>query len=131
MSRRIVTAKVLLLPLALGAAVFTATSAAADPASCDDLGESIGYAGDGRLRGDVAAFCNDPEGRYYRGEIKWDKNFSPDPLVASETDYDLQTYRVIVDTCDNRNTRSYYARGFFTSGSDYHDSAHRHLTPSC
>ncbi|MGW2126929.1 hypothetical protein ACWCW0_36835, partial [Streptomyces sp. NPDC001758] len=68
---------------------------------------------------------------HYRGEIKWDKNFAPDPLTSSYTDHDYDVYDASHRTCDNQNTRKYYSRGFFTSGSDYHDSTHRDLTVGC
>jgi hypothetical protein len=109
-----------------------AESAFADPASCTSQKPTIQLAIDGTLHGDGYAYCSTSSYRNMSGEIKWDKNFSPDPLVAKTTVSGLQNYTVRVTACDNRNTRSYYARTYFTSTpSHHHDSNHVHLTPNC
>ncbi|MBC9723973.1 hypothetical protein [Streptomyces sp. TRM68367] len=116
---------------ALSAGIFAAPQAVADPADCNGFKPTITLSSDARLSAGITAFCSVDRSRYYRGEIKWDKNFAPDPLTSSYTDHDYDAYDAGHRTCDNQNTRKYYSRGFFTSGSDYHDSTHRDLTVGC
>jgi hypothetical protein len=104
----------------------------ADPSSCSSDRPTIGYATSGELEGDGFATCTQSASRNMNGEIKWDKNFAPDPLVAKKTVTAFTNYPITLRSCDNRNTRSYYMRTYFTStSSDHHDSAHVHLTPNC
>lgn len=111
--------------IALSAAPFVAQMAYADPAQCSALKPTIGLDDNGLLSGEGVGSCSASSLRYFRGEIKWDKNFSPDPLTASKTTSGYTDYYVLLKSCDNQNTRSYYMRTFWTSGSDYHDSDHR------
>lgn len=120
-----------MVAVALGSSVGIASSAYADPSGCTVYKPTISLSTNGRLSAGVSAYCNTSKLRYLRGEIKWDKNFAPDPLTGSYTDSGYQLYDASFYQCDNQNTRKYYARGFFTSGSDYHDSDHRVLTVNC
>lgn len=105
-----------------------ATAAFADPASCSGRKPSIGLDDYGRLSGEGYGYCNDSTLRYFTGEIKWDKSFAPDPLTATDTASGYQSYYIHVASCDNKNTRSYYMRTYWTSTpSAHHDSDHRVL----
>ncbi|HEY0357283.1 MAG TPA: hypothetical protein VGD11_01800 [Mycobacteriales bacterium] len=117
--------------VALGGSLVLAPAAAADPAGCTVDRPIIGLATDGRLSATVTASCDKSAKRYLRGEIKWDKRRAPDPLTASYTDEGTKLYDAGFGACDRGHTRNYYARGFFTPGSDYHDSVHRKLTVNC
>jgi polyisoprenoid-binding protein YceI len=113
---------------ALGASGAVAQAAFADPAGCTSSKPTIWISG-GKLAGQGTAHCSTGSFRYFTGEIKWDKNFSPDPLVAKTSISSFQDYSVTVLSCDNGNTRSYYSRTYFNSTpSSHHDSAHVHLT---
>lgn len=107
--------------------VVAGTAWAADPATCAARTPSIGIDDQGRLRGYGEGYCSVDAFRYFTGEIKWDKNFAPDPLTASATVTGRQGFIVDVRSCDARNTRSYYARTYWQNGSSYHDSSHRTL----
>jgi hypothetical protein len=117
--------------VALGASLIVAPVAAADPAGCTVDRPIIGLGPDGRLEAGVTASCEKSADRYLRGEIKWDKWASPDPLVASYTAYGTRLYDASFAFCDRGHTRNYYARGFFTPGSDYHDSVPKKITVNC
>jgi hypothetical protein len=117
--------------VALGGSLVLAPAAAADPAGCTVDRPIIDLGPDGRLEAAVTARCAKSVKRYLRGEIRWDKRRAPDPLTASYTDEGTTGYDASFATCDHTNTRKYYARGFFTPGSDYHDSAHKDLTVNC
>jgi hypothetical protein len=116
---------------ALGGSLVLAPAAHADPTGCTVDRPIVGLATDGRLMGTVTAYCDASAKRYLRGEIKWDKHFATDPLVASHTDEATRLYDASFATCDRGNARKYYARGFFTPGSDYHDSRRRTLRANC
>lgn len=113
---------------ALGASAAVAQAAFADPAGCTSSKPTI-FINGGKLTGQGTAHCNAASFRYFTGEIKWDKNFAPDPLVAKKAISSFTDYSVTVQSCDNGNTRSYYSRTYFnsTAGSQ-HDSDHIHLT---
>jgi hypothetical protein len=98
---------------------------AADPSGCTAGRPTIGIDADGRLQGHGKGRCDDYSLRFFTGEIKWDKNFTPDPITASITSSGYLGYEVDVRTCDQGNTRSYYARTYWTSTRGYHDSVHR------
>lgn len=122
----------LLTGVALTLSGVVAESAFADPGSCSSQRPTIQLAIDGTLHGDGFATCTTSSFRNMNGEIKWDKNFAPDPLVAKNTVSGFVNYPITVTACDNRNTRSYYSRTYFTSTpSSQHDSFHIHLTPNC
>jgi hypothetical protein len=116
---------------ALGISMVVAPAASADPTGCTVDRPLIGLTTDGRLSAGVTAFCEKSAKRYLRSEIKWDKRFTPDPVVGRYTDEGTKLYDASFAACDRGNTRSYYARGYFTSGADYHDSVHRELTVNC
>jgi hypothetical protein len=100
----------------------------ADPAGCTSSKPTIEILG-GYLHGEGVARCNQSALRYFTGEIKWDKNFAPDPLVAKDTMSAYSSYFMELDSCDNGNRRSYYMRTYFNNtSSDHHDSDHRVLT---
>jgi hypothetical protein len=100
---------------------------AADPSGCKGESSTIERDSAGRLHGHGSGKCDDYSLRFFTGEIKWDKNFTPDPLTASITSSDYQKYKVDVRSCDKGNRRSYYARSYWTSTRGYHDSPHVEL----
>jgi hypothetical protein len=116
---------------ALGASLAVSPQARADPDGCTVYRPTIRMEADGRLSAGVTAHCDESARRYLRGEIKWSKRMSPDPITASYTDYGTRQYDASFAACDRGNTREYYARGYFTPGEDYHDSVHRQLTANC
>jgi hypothetical protein len=116
---------------ALGVSMVVAPQARADPTGCTVDRPTIRMEVDGRLAAGVTAHCDESARRYLRGEIKWEKKLSPDPLTASYTDYGTRLYDASFAACDRGHTRRYYARGYFTPGSDYHDSIHQNLTVNC
>lgn len=116
---------------ALGASLAVSPQARADPDGCTVDRPVIGMADDGRLSAGVTATCSHSASRYLRGEIKWEKKLAPDPLTASYTVHDFLGYDASFAACDRGNTRKYYARGYFTPGSDYHDSIHLERTANC
>jgi hypothetical protein len=97
---------------------------AADPSGCTAGRPTIALDADGRLQGHGTGRCADYSLRFFTGEIKWDKNFGPDPVTAAITSSDHLEYTVDVRTCDRGNNRSYYARTYWTSTRGYHDSPH-------
>jgi len=109
--------------IAVGGGVVAAQSAHADPSGCTAKTPTITNNGAGLLTGKGTASCKAKATRTLVGEIKWDKNFAPDPKTASNSHYGTtKSYSVTVKTCDHQNKRKYYARTFFSSGKDYHDS---------
>jgi hypothetical protein len=110
-----------LLPLA-----GPAQPAFADPAGCTKSINGFGQYPSGELWAQLAGSCNTNLTRILRGEIKHDLNNRPDPVVTGGTDSDVRTYLVALQSCDNNNTASYYARVFFNGYSDYKDSAHNY-----
>lgn len=76
--------------------------------------------------GTAEGSCNASQTRSLRVEIKRDVSFSPDALVAANTQTATSTsYYVQVRSCGNGSTATYYGRGFFTTNTTYHDSSHR------
>jgi hypothetical protein len=117
---------VLAVVVATGGGVVAAQSAQADPSGCTTNKPTITDNGAGLLTGKGTATCRVSATRTLVGEIKWDKNLFPDPKTASNSTYgSKKSYSVTVKTCDHQNKRKYYARTFFSSGSDYHDSTHK------
>ena len=122
------TVLALLTGVALVSSGVCATAAfGADPSSCTAGRPSIGQDAEGRLQGQGSGNCGDYSLRFFTGEIKWDKNFAPDPLTASITSSGYQQYSVDVRSCDQGSNRSYYARTYWTSTRGYHDSPHVEL----
>jgi len=119
----------LVASLAVGG--FGVAAAQADPSGCT-VGKPgvVKVADNGLLSAKATATCNSSTSRVLAVEIKWDKNVLPDPLVAKNSDSgSKKSYSASVTACDGGNTRSYYARGYFTATSgDQHDSAGKHLT---
>lgn len=102
-----------------------AVTAFADPAGCGALG-AISFDSGGLMTGTAEGSCNSSQTRSLRVEIKRDVSFSPDVLVAANTQTaTTNSYYVQVYSCDNGRTATYYGRGFFTTNTTYHDSSHR------
>jgi hypothetical protein len=79
----------------------------------------------GFMTGTAEGSCNATQTRSLRVEIKRDVSFSPDALVAANTQTaTTNSYYVQVRSCDSRKTATYYGRGFFTTNTTYHDSSH-------
>lgn len=77
------------------------------------------------MTGTAEGSCNSSQTRSLRVEIKQDLSFSPDPLVAANTQTaTTNSSYVQVRSCDNGKTATYYGRGFFTTTTTYHDSSH-------
>ena len=110
-----------------GLSIGAATIAAADPAGCDASKTTVGLTDNGRVYGEGFGSCEDRALRYFRTEVKWNKSWSPDPLVAGNAVSGYTNWHGFVATCDHGNTRGYYGRTFWTSGSDYHDSSPRDI----
>lgn len=110
-----------------GLSIAAATVAAADPAGCEATKTTVGLTDNGRVYGEGFGSCDITALRYFRAEVKWDKAWAPDPLTASRTVSGKTNWHGFVATCDNGNTRGYYGRTFWTSGSDYHDSSPRDI----
>jgi hypothetical protein len=103
-----------------------AVTAFADPAGCGALGV-INIDTGGQMRGTAEGSCNASQTRSLRVEIKRDVSFSPDALVAANTQTATTTsYYVQVYSCDGGKTSDYYGRGYFTTNTTYHDSSHQH-----
>lgn len=104
--------------------VIPQSPASADPPNCSAsvVGSTSSL---GVLKATASGSCSATATRTLRVEIKQDISFQPDPLVAANSQTaTARTYKVSVSSCDHGNTAKYYGRGFFTSGSDYHDTAH-------
>ena len=113
-----------------GVVVATATSAFADPNGCK-VGTPGFSSPNGLLTGSASGSCSASLTRSLRVEIKQDLSFRPDPLTAANEDNGTKkSYSVRVMSCDGHNNSTYYSRAFFTSVSDYHDSAH-HDVQTC
>lgn len=104
-------------------AVVSAPVAQATLPGCNTPQTSFSSPG-GLLTGHTSASCSGSATRTLVAEIKWDKRFLPDPLVASNSDHgDKSSYSSTVTTCDNGNQRGYYARGFFSQDGTHYDTA--------
>lgn len=125
------TAAVLSSALALALSPLATQIAFADPASCSKGTPTIDAGFGSQLIGQGSGFC-DISGvfRTFSVEIKWNKNFAPDPLVAkNSTSHSRNSYGVTTSSCDAGNTRGYYSRSYFSqTPSDHADSAARTLT---
>ena len=107
---------------ALAASGIGITAAYADPPGCT---VSIAFSHpSGLLTSHASASCGSSETRTLVAEIKWNKSLAPDPLVASNSQRKTaKTFSVTTSACDNGNTRGYYARGYFTVNTTFHDTS--------
>lgn len=111
----------------LGAVVPT-VAAWAEPAGCSSS-VSGSTSSTGLLQATANGSCAGNASRTLRVEIKQDLSAQPDPLLAANSDYHYgRTYSASVSSCDHGRTAYYYGRGFFTSNSTYHDTAHTRQT---
>lgn len=86
---------------------------------------SFSISGTGLMTSRGTGTCTVALTRTFREEIKQDKSFQTDPLVAANSDNGTKTsYAATVTSCDNHNNATYYGRSFFTSATTYHDSGH-------
>jgi hypothetical protein len=112
------------LAIGVAAAVVPATAASAEPAGCSSA-VSGSTSSIGLLQATATGSCSGSATRTLRVEIKHDLNLQPDALVAANSQTATTTsYRVSVSSCDHGNRGYYYGRGFFTTNSTYHDTAH-------
>lgn len=117
--------------LALGFAPILSGIAMADPAGCTKGTPSINLGAGSELVAQGSGGCaDDGANRAFTVEIKWDKSFSPDPLVAKNSDVGAKTtYGVTTVSCDAGNRRGYYARAYYAqTAGDQSDSGPRDLT---
>jgi hypothetical protein len=112
--------------IAAAAAVLliSALSASAEPPGCSSsvVGSTSSL---GLLQATASGSCAGTATRTLRVEIKQDITLQTDPLVAANSQTaTAKSYRVAVSSCDHGKTATYYGRGFFTSQSTFHDTAH-------
>lgn len=126
------TASSLLMAGALGVGgIAAAEMAVAQPPGCSGNSTSFSASSTGLLKSSTSSTCSGSATRTIVAEIKWDKAFSPDPLVAKNSLMKTGTsYAVSTSSCDGGNTRGYYARGYFTTYTTYYDSG-AHSVRSC
>ena len=97
----------------------------AEPAGCTHNTTNFSKSSSGLMSAVAVGDCSTAKSRTLRVEIKQDKSFQPDPLVAANSTSGTKTsYYVVVQSCDNHNTATYYGRSFFTNSPTYDDTAH-------
>jgi len=112
------------LAIGLAAAVVPAGAASAEPAGCSSA-VSGSTSSIGLLQATATGSCSGSATRSLRVEIKQDLSGQPDPLLSANSDTGTKTsYRASTSSCDHGRRSYYYGRGFFTSNSTYHDTAH-------
>src|SRR5262245_22388785 len=95
-----------------------AAPAYANPAGCSKSINSFGQNQFRELHAAMGGSCTTSALRTLRGEIKRDLAFRPDPVVTQGSDADFQFYAIALQTCDNGNTGTYYARVFYSGFTD-------------
>lgn len=101
---------------------WTSAPAQADPTNC--YGASVfTYDTLGTLKANARGDCAARATRSVVAELRWDKNLATDPLVAKNTVRSTAYSHVInVSSCDGGNQRGYYARAYFTTNTQHHDT---------
>lgn len=114
--------------LALAGGTAVAAPALAEPSGCGHSSNFYATKASGNrylMTAESWGSCNTSAYRTLRVEIKQDLSGQPDPLVAANSDSRTGTsYYAVVSSCDNRNTRVYYGRGFYTQSATYIDTPH-------
>lgn len=113
----------------LGAGLIVTSVGVAAPALANPAGCTHTVTGSTSANGQLNAYgngsCSGVATRTLRVEIKHDLTARPDSLVAANSSTVTGTrFFASVSSCDGGNTATYYGRSFFTSDSDYADTAH-------
>ena len=111
-------------------AISLADRASAQPSGCTDNAISLTVNAQTKsMTSSTSSTCATNGNRTIVAEIKWDKAFAPDPLVAKNSSTsNILNRSVSVSTCDGGNTRGYYGRGYFTANTTFWDTSPRVIT---
>jgi hypothetical protein len=109
---------------------FVVGAANANPPGCSQSKPVLLASGAGYLTAYGYGDCTTSETRTFYIEIKWQKALFPDPVVARNSKHAaLFQYRPNVSSCDNGNTRAYFANSYFgTTTGDTKASATKTVT---
>jgi hypothetical protein len=104
--------------LAAGGTAVVVSALPAEAVTCPTPSVTLTQDSAKRLISTSAATCTGNITRTLYAEVKWDKSEAPDPLVAKNSDTGTKTsLKAVAASCDNGNTRGYYARGYWSGGS--------------